>query len=239
MWFVGLAMAGTGSVLGELAELRSLRLDTSAVTPPRKVWELPYDRPVAGIRRVDGVSAAKAWGAIRVDAPIEAVWLVLNDEARLVDDLPISTSAVLSGELHGERRVFEYLPLPIVSDRWWVVDIQHNAKLYEASDQRMWEMAWRNTDPETIERTHYAPIASNGIPAAWTTGSWLLIDLGEDGTWLEYTTWSDPGGSLPVGPATSFASGAVKQTLEAVAGLAEAARDESRAGYTRPDGSPL
>lgn len=239
MWFMACASATTGAVLGDLADLRRLRLDDSAVTPPKSVWELPYHEPAAGIRRVDGVAAAKAWGAIRVDAPIEAVWQVLNDEERLVDDLPISTSAVLSGELHGERRVFEYLPLPIVSDRWWVVDIEHNDRLYTASDGQMWEMAWRNTDPALIERTHYAPIAAGGVPAAWTMGSWLAIDLGEDGTWLEYTTWSDPGGSLPVGPATSFASGAVKKTLLAVAHLAEAARDESRAGYVRPDGSPL
>lgn len=242
MWWTGfafLAMAGTTSVLEEVQGVRGLRMDHAAVTPPRKHWELPAGEPRAGIQKVDGVAAAKAWGAIRIEAPVEAVWLVLNDEARLAGRLPVSTSAVISGPRHGERRVFEYMPLPIVSDRWWVVDVRHNGELYRASHGLMWEMAWKNANPEVVQKTHYAPIAAGGVPAAWTTGSWLLVDLGEQGTWLEYTTWSDPGGSLPAGAATRFASGAVKQTLSAVAELAMEATSESRAGYSRPDGTPL
>ncbi len=219
--------------------LRGHRLDQEAVVVPESSWSAPVQSPRAGIERVSGVSAAKAWGAIRIDAPIEAVWLVLNDESRLAGELPVSHAAVLSGDVHGNRRVFEYLPLPIVSDRWWVVDVRHNAPLYTASSGRVWEMAWSDAPSEELKGTDWESLAADGVEAAWTRGSWLLVDLGEHGTWVEYTTWSDPGGSLPAGPATSFASGAVKSTLEAVAELADRARSESRAGFTRPDGSDL
>lgn len=239
MWWMGVALAGTVDTLEHVQDLRAYRLDKSAVTPPRKHWSAPVGQPRAGIQRVEGVAAAKAWGAMWVDAPIEAVWMVLNDEARMLEELPLSASGVIGGDLHGERRVFEYMPLPLVSDRWWVVDIEHNERLYAESDATVWEMAWKNADPHVVETTHFAPVAAGGIPAAWTTGSWLLVDLGDDGTWMEYTTWSDPGGSLPVGPATSFAAGAVKDTLEAVAKLSRLAAREDRDGYQRPDGSPL
>ena len=226
-------------VLETAREWAALRLDQEAVVVPQSSWAAPVGVPRAGIERVDGVSAAKAWGAIRIQAPVEAVWQVLNDESRLAGKLPVSHAAVLSGDRHGDRRVFEYLPLPIVSDRWWVVDVRHNGALYEASAGRVWEMAWQDAPSEELARTPFAPIAAGGVEAAWTRGSWLLVDLGRHGTWVEYTTWSDPGGSLPAGPATSFASGAVKSTLEAVAELADAAREESRRGYTRPDGTSL
>lgn len=154
----------------------------------------------------------------------------------------MSVSAVIGGRPHSHgRRVFEYLPLPlIVSDRWWVVDMHMNRGLYEASDGVIWELAWTDaTSADALTGTPFAEVAAGGVPVAWTRGSWLLYRIDERRTLVEYTSWSDPGGSLPAGPATRFGGGAVKDTLRAVAALADEAHGRPKAGFVRPDGTPL
>ncbi|MEZ4320695.1 MAG: hypothetical protein R3F61_24655 [Myxococcota bacterium] len=196
-------------------------------------------RIVTGIESVDGVAVAKAWGLAVVDTPIEAAWMAINDESRMGGRMPVSVSEVIGGTPKSTpRRVFEFLPLPIISDRWWVVDMEANAALY-AKEPRMWELAWTDATSEAnVAGTAMAEQAAQGVPVAWTRGSWLLVDLGDGRTLVEYFSWSDPGGHIPAG-ASRFGGSAVTQTLKAVADLAQESRALSRAGYTRPDGSPL
>jgi hypothetical protein len=133
------------------------------------------------------------------------------------------------------------MPLPIVSDRWWVVHILHNAALFTSSDGTFWEQSWTDaTDVTRVQGTQYAPLTKEGIPVAFTIGSWMLMKVDEAHTLAEYFAWSDPGGSLPAGPASRFAGGAIKKALDAMGALAADLQKGPRpTGFVRPDGTPL
>ncbi len=234
------ASASDLSTITEVMAHRDARMANGAPIVPQSAYEdaLAGER-VARISRVVGVGAAKAWGVAVVDAPVETVWMVVNDESALGEHLPVSTAQVVDGTSGtAPRRVFEYLPLPIISDRWWMSDVSHNGQLYTATEGRAWEQVWTDATGEPVPND-LAATAEGGIPVAWTTGSWLLISLPSGKTLVEYYVWTDPGGSLPAGPATRFASGAVKDTLKAVQNLTPSAGSWSRDRYVRPDGTPL
>lgn len=234
------ASASDLSTITEVMSHRDTRMADGAPIVPQSAYEdaLAGER-VAQISRVDGVAAAKAWGVAVVEAPIEEVWMVVNDEGALVEHLPVSTARVVQGNAKiAPRRVFEYLPLPIISDRWWMSDVVHNAPLYEATEGRAWEQVWTDATTEPVP-VDLEATAEGGIPVAWTTGAWLLISLPSGRTLVEYFVWTDPGGSLPAGPATRFASGAVKDTLKAVQTLTPTAASWPRDQYVRPDGTAL
>ena len=194
---------------------------------------------VARITRVDGVPAAKAWGLMVLDHPVETVWTVVNSETRMAGELPVSEAHVLSGQSGAApRQVFEFLPLPLLADRWWVVDVTHNAALYDATDGRVWEQVWTDAT-HTTAQAMLPPSSADGIPVAWTQGAWLLVSLPNDRTLLEYYVWTDPGGSIPAGPATRFAAGAVRDTLRAVDTLCGEAAGWPEGTVLRPNGTAL
>ncbi|MCA9570163.1 MAG: hypothetical protein KC656_20105 [Myxococcales bacterium] len=224
--------------VAELAPHRALREAREPAEPPSWAYADAAKGPVAGIVPVAGTTA-KAWGVAVFDLPIEAVWMAVNDESRMAGRLPVSISKVIGGtERAAPRRIFEMMDLPVVADRWWVVDVSHSAKLYEASGGKVWETAWTDaTQGAVLDDLHAREAARNGMPVEWTYGAWLLVDLG-DRTVVEYYTWSDPGGSIPAG-ASRFAGGAVRQTLAAIGELAAQNIGRSRTGFVRPDGSPL
>ncbi|MFT6157929.1 MAG: hypothetical protein ACJAZO_003768 [Myxococcota bacterium] len=238
-----LTLFASGSDLSTITEVmahRDARMANGAPIVPQSAYEEALaGQRVARISRVDGVAAAKAWGVAVVDAPVEIVWMVVNDEDALGDHLPVSTARVVGGTAgRAPRRVFEYLPLPIISDRWWMSDVEHNGPLYSATQGRAWEQVWTDATSEPLP-ADLAATADDGIPVAWTTGAWLLISLPSGRTLVEYYVWTDPGGSLPARPATRFASGAVKDTLKALQSLAPAAQSWPRTPYARPDGTAL
>ena len=231
---------------GDLAIIREVmehRHDRVAEGAPI-IGEADYDKALDGdviarLTRVDGVDAAKAWGLAVIDHPVDQVWKVVNNEAALTAHLPVTHSVVLTGPEHAApRTVFEFLPLPLLSDRWWVVNVAHNEPLYTRTNGRAWEQVWTDATHSTA-RDDVPAQHQDGIPVAWTQGAWLLVALPDDRTLLEYYVWTDPGGSLPAGPATRFAAGAVRDTLRAVDSLCDDALTWADADYRRPDGSAL
>ena len=60
------------------------------------------------------------------------------------------------------------------------------------------------------------------MPVAYIEGAWYLHALGEKTTLIEYYTWSDPGGAIPAGLASSFSSSSIEDTIEAMVKLARA-----------------
>lgn len=229
---------GVQTGVQRVAPHRELRDAREPAEPPAWAYDEAGSGPVAGIVPVAGTTA-KAWGVAVFDLPVEAVWMAINDESRMAGALPISVSRVVAGrERAAPRQVFEAMDLPIINDRWWVVDVHHNAALYQASGGRVWEASWTdathsaNLDDPVARRT-----MESGVPVEWTYGAWLLVDLG-DRTVVEYYTWSDPGGSIPAG-ASRFAGGAVRKTLAAIGELAAANVGRDRTGFVRPDGRPL
>ncbi len=239
---VALAQArSVDEALALLEPLRALRHADAAPTVPRSAYaSASAGQHVKGIEAVDGVAASKGWGVAVFDLPIEAVWKAVNDEKRFAGLLPVQESAVLTGTPNRDgRTLFQYMELPIVDDRWWVVAMDHNAELYTQSGGVVWELSWKDaTDPSRLVGTGWASRVEDATPVAWTHGSWLLVDL-EGRTLVEYFVWSDPGGSIPAGPASKFAGGAVLDTLSAMEQLATEHAGSAEAGFVRPDQSAL
>lgn len=107
-----------------------------------------------------------------MNSPIEAIWMAINDDSRMAGRMPVEVSAVIGGTPKSTpRRVFEYLELPLVSDRWWVVDLEANAPLFHQSDGRLWELAWTDaTNTEALAGSGYEAKAAEGLPGGLDSG---------------------------------------------------------------------
>lgn len=240
----------TASPSAQLAELQSLaqhRVHRGVPQAP-KIPESAYLKAlsgevVSGIEGVEGVAAAKGWGLMLMKLPVEQVWATVNDETIQPGVMPVSHSLVIGGERwQEERMVFQYMPLPFpISDRWWMTQVHFSSKFYTASEGRFWEMYWTDKTHIVKPPTQVETLVEDGIPVAWSRGAWLLIEIDEQTTLVEYYVWSDPGGLLPAGPASKFAAGAVEDTLEAMNMLAVKTGKQALASgrIKAPDGSPV
>ncbi len=191
--------------------------------------------PEKGIEYTEGVDAGKGWGVVVFALPVEQVWRAVSDGEHQDGYLSITESRFLAGE-PGNRILLQAIDLPLVSDRWWIVRQGYNFDLYVRSDQRVWELYWTDVLSDSALLAELGT-PEDGIPIAWTSGSWYLIDLGDDRTLVEYHVWTDPGGRLPVSAATLFAASAVMDTLEAIETMA--GEHNCSATSARPDGTAL
>jgi len=196
---------------------------------------------VTGIERVPGVAAAKGWVVGILDQGVERVWMALNSEDHAAGRYGLSISTVLQGDARRSGRlVFQLMPLPIVTDRWWMVREQMNGRLYTESGGRLWELASTDaTDPEHLRGTSWASVAADAQPVAWTRSAWLLLPLQDGRTLGEFYSWTDPGGALPAGLASRFAAGTLKGTILDTQAFAASLAHTSTRGFVRPDGAPL
>ena len=196
---------------------------------------------VAGVRIVDGVAAGQGYGVAVYDLPIAQLWKAVIDEPHFPGHIPVEQSFVIDGVARtSPRSLFQYLDLPLVSDRWWVTRMRHNAKLFTATDGVVWELSWKDATHTTkVQGTRAARFVTEGVPVAWTHGAWLLVGLPDGRTYTEYYVWSDPGGMVPAGPASRFASGKVTETLEGMEAFARKHIPKCSAQFKRPDGNPM
>jgi hypothetical protein len=225
-----------------LAAYRSERLAKDAPAISTKVYErVAAGEIVTGVEMVDGVAAGKGWAVGIMDLHVERVWVALHSEDKQAGWFGLSESAVVEGDprLSG-RLVFQVMPLPIIADRWWIVREVANAGLYAHSGGKLWELAWTDaTDASHLVNTPYAAIAADATPIGWTKGGWLLIPLEDGRTLAETYVWTDVGGSVPAGPASRFAGGALDKQISDTAKLAVTLADVPTKGFVRPDGTPL
>ncbi|HMV65204.1 MAG TPA: hypothetical protein PKA64_00040 [Myxococcota bacterium] len=160
-------------------------------------------------------------GVAVLDVPISRLWAAINDDRSKVEWTALDYLALLDGQYcQAPRRVFQFLPVPLLTDRWWVVDIGYNEAIASASGGRVREQTWRSTDGATLPPEAQA-WADKGVPVASTRGGWLLIDLDGASTLVEYYAWADPGGSLPASIANSFATSGIEDTLKTFRNLAQ------------------
>jgi len=149
-----IAQAADGAAI--YRAITAIRPDRLAKDAP-KIPESAYvkavgGRPATGIEFVDGEKAGKGWGVQLYDLPVSVLWKAVNDDGDQAGRLPVSVSADVAGQrFHSGRYLFQFMPLPIVSDRWWVVHILHNAALYKDSNGTFWEQSWTDaTDPSRV-----------------------------------------------------------------------------------------
>lgn len=224
---MGVALAGTvdpALVEKRMAEIEPLRSQRVAEDPPG-IPEDAYAKAAAGevvtaLESVEGHKAKRALGVAVVKAPIGKMWAAVNDEQSKTANTQLGYVEILEGKnCANGRLVLQYLPIRLVTDRWWVVRQTQNPGLEQASEGRVREVQWKSTDQFTATPSAQSWM-DKGMSLAFTRGTWFLVDIDGEHTLIEYTTWTDPGGSIPAGLASSFAAGGIRDTIDTMTKLA-------------------
>lgn len=242
---VGAALALTPEeVLAEVKaqdEHRSHRTAPAPKIPAAARLKAAAGETVAGVTLPEGYVTAQGWGVAIWDAPVEAVWKAINNEDQASDYLVPAYSGTVDGtNHHSGRATFQYIEAPMVTDRWWVTRWTFNEDLYAASGGQVWEASFvDDLDATRMEGTEFEALLDDAMPIAWAKGGYLIIPLSDGRTWVEYFSWSDPGGNVPAGLFSKFADKEVLSMFEAVAERAEYHETAGATGYVRPDGSEL
>ena len=230
-------------VLNEVQGFRKYRACKAAPRIPATAYRaVPKSGVQAGVLFEEGHEVGKAWGLAIMNLPVESMWMAVNDEEAYPGNLPVTVSEVFLGEPHKDgRHVFQKMSLPgPFADRWWIIRKNASEELYSKSAGRVWEACGENaTNPALLRGTPTEKHLEDADPVNWSWAGWTLFPLSENLTLVEYFTWTDPGGSLPAGPASRFASGAVKNTMTKIEKLARRYKAEDMLRFTRPDGTPL
>lgn len=192
-------------------------------------------RGKAVTRRVDGAEGVYATGAIWVDAPLQAPWVVLCDSPHAPPS-PATTVRLPGGGPPGYRTVYMHLDLPWpFADRHWVSDLAPNRALFDANP-RVWQRTWSTGDRGR---------AINPDPeAVWVEqnlGAWTVVDVGE-GTLVIFSVRTAMGGVIPPGMSTGVALLGLSTTMERIAALAltmEQHYDAAHEPIVAPDGSRI
>lgn len=210
------------SRLAEIAPLRGQRLDRSAPTFPSDTWSrAAAGQIVTGLQDVEGHKAKKVWGVAVVEVPIGRFWSAVNDDASKVEWTSLDYVELVEGQpCASPRRVFQFLPVPLLTDRWWLVDVRANDALQASSKGRVREQVWTSNGSFETPTPGTKAWSEKGMHIVSTQGSWFLVDLDGRHTLIEYYTWADPGGSIPAGLASSLAASSVDDTITNMAALA-------------------
>ena len=107
-------------------QLIALRAQRLAPGPPQvtvgQVRAALGGTTVTDLEMVEGVKAAKGYGLKVYDLPVAALWKAVVDERHHANYLPVQVSKVIRGDpTQTGRTIFQYIDLPVVSDRWWTV----------------------------------------------------------------------------------------------------------------------
>lgn len=224
MWALIAGVAAATDVptrLAEVAPLRSLR-----ATNPPAIPESGYTRAIAG-EVATGVTSAgdgksRVWGVAVVNVAIDRFWGAINDDQAKPRWTDLAHLELLRGEWCAPKKtVFQYLDVDFFGDRWWVVEQLHNDALAKASNGSVRELGWRSVpDAEALLNETAREWAARGVQVETTAGAWLLVDLQNGTTLVEYSAYSDPGGLVPAGVLARFAAGSVASTIESMRKLA-------------------
>ena len=200
------AWAGVPEQLEATEAFRSQRLaqGVPVVTPQQYASALAGEE-VTGLIGVEGHGAKKGYGVRVVDVPIDKMWAAVNDDRGKVRYTKLSYTEVVDGRhCQDGRRVFQFLPVPLVTDRWWQLDVRLNTAIAKASSGAVREMFFKSVNSDELATDTMRAQARRGVRIAFAEGAWYLRDMGNGQTLVEYYTWSDPGGSIPSGFASVF-----------------------------------
>jgi hypothetical protein len=141
-----------------------------------------------------------------VEAPRLLVWLALVPDSQELDGK--FTRAVLAQGLDGSKVRYQHINLPWpIKDRHWVIQVENNVDIAEASDGRIWERQWRLhsqgrqvidsafTDGTIVGITQRSLDRSVYLPT--NRGTWTLFDLGQNRTLVAAFVDVTLGGLIP------------------------------------------
>ena len=213
-----------GARLAQIQEHRKLRA-TSAPTPDEgDLRKVAGGNIVTGL--LDSSNGNRAYGVAIVPLPIGRFWAALNDETSHPGYTAVAYSELIEGRPCGSgRKVLQYLPVPWMSDRWWIGVLTKNSRVQTASGGAVRELSWSSlTDPNLIKTESGKKMINQGIPLGFTRGAWFLVALDERSTYVEYYLHSDPGGRIPASMANMFATRGVREAIQAITKFAREAR---------------
>ncbi|MEC7983989.1 MAG: hypothetical protein VX278_02425 [Myxococcota bacterium] len=207
-------------VLEETAPYRNMRLGEGIPQIPEEAYQrAAQGEIITGIQEVSGHSASIGWGVAVLKAPIDDFWAGINDGEAHVGKTPIQFAKVISGEpCMDQREMLMILPIPIVSDRWWIIRSSTNPSLKLESKGRMREMSWSNVSnaekrplPEDLkERVEDKTVVD------FTKGAWLVLQLDEEYILGEYHTWAIESNQLPFSVSKSIVRSSITKTIRAM-----------------------
>jgi hypothetical protein len=214
---------------------RGSRFDQPA---PTELYERAAKKVGKPVSDKDG---NRAFGVVVAEVPLVHLWMAINDEDHHVGYMPVKHSEVLDGTPRGTSRLlFQYLDKLGVG-RWWVSRVEMGAGLYRETEGALWELAWEDRMAEVdASEPPIRDVAEKMSPIKWSRGAWVLAEIADNCTVIEYFTWSEPGGIA--GLAQSLGAGkAVRDTLGGVIRMAteHVTTPHDAPPFLRPDGTPI
>ena len=167
-----------------------------------------------------------------VDAPRLLVWLALIQDSEELDGR--FTRAVLAEGPTGSTVRYQHINLPWpIRDRHWVIAVENNVELADASDGRVWERQWQLHDrgrqllgsayadgtivgltERQLEKSIYLPT---------NRGSWTVLDLGQNRTLIAAFVDFTLGGLIPDRLVRGYTKRELKDGVARLDGLFERA----------------
>ena len=176
------------------------------------------------------VSGHKAWATTVINLPIGKFWAGLNDETRHPGYTAVAYSELLKGSpCQSGRAVLQYLPVPMVSDRWWIGHIRSNNSIARESSNSVREMVWRGSiDPSEVNTESGRKIIDKAEPIGSTRGGWFLVALDQFSTYVEYYSKTNPGEGIPSSISSRLAAQGVRDNIAAMKKFATTGRPVCR-----------
>ena len=135
------------------------------------------------------------------------IWLAICDRDHHEEFMPHIREGVCLEDQGHSRLVYQYLSLPGIRDRHWVIRTRTNGPLWRATEQTVWESSWSLEPDADALIDHYvelgriekvsADAAELAIVTPRNDGCWLLVDLPDGRTFIDYQDLSDIGGRVP------------------------------------------
>jgi hypothetical protein len=200
---------------------------------------------VVRFRRQESDTVDGAVGVAWVPYSPEDLWLGAIDDVHqhLADGL---TEQWLPGTVPGHKVLYQHFDVPApFDDRHWVIVIDSNKPLYEASSSVIWERTW-DLDERGTAALEDVPEDTVEAPedALWTPvnrGGWLMIPC-EGGSLIVYQVSSDIGGNIPEEMVVRFAMASLGGMIGHLEELAQATPEhyvDDHFVILRPDGQPI
>ena len=201
-------------IAASTSSYREYRLQSVLPKIPRTAYEKAANGIVqTGIMPVKGYTAQIGWGVGVIPVNIRHLFSSINEEEKHVSLTAVSHTEIVEGSPCADgRKVLMVLPLPVISDRWWITNQYTNLQIRQQSNGRVAELVWKEVTDWTMTGGRKEKL-QDAVQVKFTRGSWLLIALDENHTLAEYHSWVDPGGFIPAGPASSFATGSIADTF--------------------------
>ena len=135
------------------------------------------------------------------------LWVGLADCNQHDQFMPHVQESVVLEEGRNGKLTYQYLSLPMVKARQWVVRGWDNGPLWQNSGGKVWESAWvLEPDSDGVANRFREAGAIPGVTeeemteGIYTTvneGYWLLVELPDDRVLVAYQAFSDIGGKVP------------------------------------------